>query len=62
VLCAICLLAKGVEASRGDRLPEFRNCVDVSWIASTLPGRTETDVLQVCKRENCAKGSVEIRT
>lgn len=62
---ALCLLlfCAGVHGSIGDRLPEFRQCVEVCddhrWrglylLSAQRGSKTEADhTLQVCKQENC---------
>lgn len=60
---ALCLLlfCAGVHASIGDRLPEFRQCVEVCddhrctfFLPNEVVSKTEADhTLQVCKQENC---------
>lgn len=57
---AICVLlfCAGVHASVGDRLPEFRQCVEVRddffLPNEAITETTEADrTLQVCKQENC---------
>lgn len=62
-LCVL-LFCAGVHASIGDRLPEFRQCVEVcddpggeghpSFLPNETVNKTEADhTLQVCKQENC---------
>lgn len=60
----VCSLAGTAQASLGDRLPEFRECVKVSLSGPKRPlqeGSTHSPAPQVCKEANCENDPTPIR-
>ena len=59
----VCSLAGTAQASLGDRLPEFRECVKVSlqFKRPLQEGSTHSPAPQVCKEANCENDPTPIR-
>ena len=59
LFCVFLFAASFVDASLGDRLPEFRECVSVS--EALMCTTTKLTVYQTCTDENCQKGDSVLR-
>jgi hypothetical protein len=57
----LALLCHEVAASIGDRLPDFRECVKVSFEVLAAYERREADYFQICETENCDSGRARLR-